>query len=130
MTTTYSLNLTAMLIAPMTFAFASMDETAGIDDRDPAQLLDAIQRFMGRTTVFCQAAGIHVPTTHSRIHTFLEGSLHQVEPPRGRPVPPQALGHPVPPSGGRRAVPPRRRREPQPHPRQLVGHGPDPRRGA
>lgn len=81
-TTTYSVNLTAMLIAPMTFAFASMDETSGIDDRDPAQLLDAIQRFMGRTTVFCQAAGIHVPTTHSRIHTFLEGSLHQVEPPR------------------------------------------------
>lgn len=81
-TTTYSVNLTAMLIAPMTFAFASMDETAGIDDRDPSQLLDAIQRFMGRTTVFCQAAGIHVPTTHSRIHTFLEGSLHQVEPQR------------------------------------------------
>lgn len=80
-TTTYSLNLTAMLIAPMTFAFATMDEATAVDDRDPAQLLDAVQRFMGRTTVFCQAAGIHVPTSHSRIHTFLEGSLHEVEPP-------------------------------------------------
>ena len=81
-TTTYSLNLTAMLIAPMTFAFATMDDSTGVTDRDPAQLLDAVQRFMGRTTVFCQAAGIHVPSSHSRIHTFLEGSLHEVEPPR------------------------------------------------
>ena len=80
-TTTFSLNLTAMLIAPMTFAFAEMDDSHRIDDRDPAQLLDAVQRFMGRTTVFCQAAGIHVPASHSRIHTFLEGSLHEVEPP-------------------------------------------------
>lgn len=80
-TTTFSLNLTAMLIAPMTFAFAEMDDSHRIDDRDPAQLLDAVQRFMGRTTVFCQAAGIHVPASHSRIHTFLEGSLYEVEPP-------------------------------------------------
>src|SRR5699024_1606349 len=80
-TTTSSLNLTAMLIAPMTFAFAQMDDSSGVTDRDPAQLLDAVQRFMGRTTVFCQAAGIHVPASHSRIHTFLEGSLHEVEPP-------------------------------------------------
>src|SRR5699024_5635717 len=81
-TTTYSLNLTAMLIAPTTFALASMDEATRIDDGDPAQLLDAVQRFMGRTTVFCQAAGIHVPRSHSRIHTFLEDSLHEVEAPR------------------------------------------------
>src|SRR5699024_11233771 len=40
-TTTYSLNLTAMLIAPMTFAFAQMDDSSGVTDRDPAQLLDA-----------------------------------------------------------------------------------------
>ncbi|WP_087484845.1 phospholipase D family protein [Brachybacterium massiliense] len=80
-TTTYSLNLTAMLIAPMTFAFAQMDDSSGVTDRDPAQLLEAVQRFMGRTTVFCQAAGIRVPASHSRIHTFLEGSLHEVEPP-------------------------------------------------
>src|SRR5699024_5478287 len=81
-TTTYSLNLTAMLIAPTTFALASMDEATRIDDGDPAQLLDAVQRFMGRTTVFCQAAGIHVPRSHSPIHTFLEESLHAVEAPR------------------------------------------------
>ena len=80
-TTTYSLHLTAMLIAPMTFAFAQMDDSSVVTDRDPAQLLEAVQRFMGRTTVFCQAAGIHVPASHSRIHTFLEGSLHEVEPP-------------------------------------------------
>lgn len=80
-TTTFSLNLTAMLVAPMTFAFAEMEDSSHIDERDPAQLLDAVQRFMGRTTVFCQAAGIHVPASHSRIHTFLEGALYEVEPP-------------------------------------------------
>lgn len=88
-TTTYSLNLTAMLIAPMTFALAGVQDTTDMTGRDPAQLLDAVQRYMGRTTVFCQAAGIHVPATHSRIHTFLEGSIHQVEPPREN-----ALFHP------------------------------------
>lgn len=89
-TTTYSLNLTAMLIAPMTFALATHDDnTTGIDDRDSTQLLDAVQRFMSRTTVFCQAAGVHVPATHSRIFTFLEDSLHQVEPLREK-----ALFHP------------------------------------
>ena len=40
-TTTYSLNLTAMLIAPMTFALASMDEATRIDDGDTLQLSDA-----------------------------------------------------------------------------------------
>src|SRR5699024_10117189 len=57
--------------------------------RAHSQLHDAVQRYNGRTTVFCQAAGIHVPATHSRIHTFLEGSIHQVEPPREH-----ALFHP------------------------------------
>lgn len=88
-TTTYSLNLTAMLIAPMTFALAGEGDAGGLADRDPAQLLDAVQRYMSRTTVFCQAAGIHVPASHSRIHTFLEDSIHQVEPPRAG-----ALFHP------------------------------------
>src|SRR5699024_11706664 len=39
------------------------------------------------TTLF--RSGIHVPRSHSRIHTFLEDSLHEVEAPRER-----ALFHP------------------------------------
>lgn len=79
--TTYSLDLTAMLIAPMTFAFSNVDDARHIGSGDPVQMLDAVKRHIGHTTVFCQAAAIHVPPTHSRIHAFLEDSIFQVEPP-------------------------------------------------
>ena len=79
--TTYSLDLTAMLIAPMTFAFSNVDDARHIGSGDPVQMLDAVKRHIGHTTVFCQAAAIHIPATHSRIHAFLEDSIFQVEPP-------------------------------------------------
>lgn len=79
--TTYSLDLTAMLIAPMTFAFSNVDDARHIGSGDPVQMLDAVKRHIGHTTVFCQAAAIHVPATHSRILAFLEDSIFQVEPP-------------------------------------------------
>lgn len=86
--TTYSLNLTAMLLAPLTFALAEPDAVGAVD-ADPLRLLDAVQCHIGHTTVFVQAGGIGVPTSHSRIHTFLEDSVVQVEPPH-----PQGLFHP------------------------------------
>lgn len=86
--TTYSLNLTAMLLAPLTFALADPDRTEDLH-RDPFALLDAVQRHIGNTTVFVQAGGIAVPHSHSRIFTFLEDSVVPVEPPN-----PQGLFHP------------------------------------
>lgn len=79
--TTYTLNLTAMLIAPMTFALGEVDDADQLHRTDPVRLLDAVQRHVEHTTVFVQAGGIHVPASHSRIHTFLEDSIHEVEPP-------------------------------------------------
>lgn len=87
--TTYSLNLTAMLVAPMTFALGDIDDARALDSGDPVQILDAVQQHVERTTVFCQAAAIHVPTSHSRIHAFLEDSIFQVEP-----IKENALFHP------------------------------------
>lgn len=78
--TTYSLNLTAMLVAPMTFALGDVDDARDLGSRDPVQLLDAVKQHIGHTTVFCQSAAIHVPASHSRIHAFLEDSIFQVEP--------------------------------------------------
>lgn len=86
--TTYSLNLTAMLLAPLTFALADPDGAEDLQ-RDPIALLDAVQRHIGHTTVFVQAGGIAVPRSHSRIFTFLEDSVVPVEPPA-----PQGLFHP------------------------------------
>lgn len=87
--TTYSLNFNALLVAPMTFALADVSDASAVNQRDPAQLVDAVKRYMGRTTVFCQAAGIHVPATYSRLTAFLEDSIQEVEPPQDR-----ALFHP------------------------------------
>ena len=86
--TTYSLNLTALLLAPLTFALAE-PESADAADADPLRLLDAVERHIDHTSVFVQAGGLSVPTSHSRIHTFLEDSVVQVEPPD-----PQGLFHP------------------------------------
>ncbi|QCP04585.1 phospholipase D family protein [Brevibacterium sp. CS2] len=90
--TTYTLNLTAMLVAPMTFALAEVDDAAaaeGADSFDAVRVLDAVERHISHTTVFVQSGGIHVPRNFSRIYTFLEDSVHEVEPPREK-----ALFHP------------------------------------
>lgn len=80
--TTYSLTLTAMLIAPMTFTLGTVDDADALASADPVRLLDAVERHVEHTTVFVQAGGIHVPTSHSRIHAFLEDSIHEVVAPR------------------------------------------------
>ncbi|MFC7375595.1 phospholipase D family protein [Brachybacterium sp. GCM10030268] len=80
--TTYSLNLTAILIAPMTFALHDVGDASTIPRQDPVELLDAAQKYLSRTTVFCQSAAIHVPSAYSRIFTFLEDSIVQVNAPR------------------------------------------------
>jgi hypothetical protein len=82
--TTYSLDLHALLLAPLSFALyeVSGDE---LDTIDPIKLLEAVRRYAGRITVFCQAGAIHVPSSYRRILTFAEDSVRQVLPPdRGR----------------------------------------------
>lgn len=80
-TTTYSLDLTASLIAPLSFAAASSQNVLKDLTNRPVELLDAVQRYIDRTTVFVQAGGIHVPGSHSRILAFLEDSVVEVQPP-------------------------------------------------
>jgi hypothetical protein len=79
--TTYTLGLTATLIAPMTFAAAAAQDVLAEVEQPSIHMLDAVQRYVDRTTVFVQAGGIHVPQSHSRVLTFLEDSIHEVEPP-------------------------------------------------
>lgn len=89
--TTYSMNLTALLIAPLSFALVEPDgfsglapeeDTAPASDIDPVQLLESVRRYADRTTIFCQAGGIHVPQFRP-ILTFIEDSIVEVMPPRG-----------------------------------------------
>lgn len=81
--TTYTLDLTTLLLAPL--SMAAYDQTEeGIDNASPHELLEAIRRYAGRTTVFCQAGGIHVPSTYRKLTVFAEESIIEVAPPPGR----------------------------------------------
>jgi hypothetical protein len=81
--TSYSLDLTAMLLAPLSFALYDHhgDDMLSID---PVRLLEAVRRHTEHTTVFCQAGGIHVPAAYRPILTFIEDSVLEVMPPAGR----------------------------------------------
>ena len=80
--TTFSLDLTALLLAPMSFA---LHETAqDIDQIDPIALLEALRRYADRTTVLCQAGGIHLPPKFSPLLQFLEDSVIAVRAPTPR----------------------------------------------
>ncbi len=79
--TTYSLNLTALLLAPLSFALFDQGNADDIGAVDPIRLLDAVRRHADHTTVFCQAGGIHVPGNYRSILTFVEDSVLEVMPP-------------------------------------------------
>lgn len=79
--TTYSLNLTALLLAPLSFALFDQGNADEIGAVDPIRLLEAVRRHADHTTIFCQAGGIHVPGTYRSILTFVEDSVLEVMPP-------------------------------------------------
>lgn len=76
--TTYSLNLTALLLAPLSFALFDQGNADEIGAVDPIRLLEAVRRHAQHTTVFCQAGGIHVPSKYRSILTFVEDSVLEV----------------------------------------------------
>jgi hypothetical protein len=78
--TTYSLNLTALLLAPLSFALFDQGSADDIGAVDPIRLLESVRRYADHTTVFCQAGGIHVPTNYRSILTFVEDSVLEVMP--------------------------------------------------
>lgn len=78
--TTYSLDLTALLLAPMTFAVHD-DDIGNLDAIDPIKLLEAVRRHAEHTTVFVQAGAIAVPGTYRRLLTFSEECVQEVTPP-------------------------------------------------
>lgn len=81
--TTYRLDLTSLLLAPLSMAAYEQAE-GGIENAAPHELLEAIRRYADRTTVFCQAGGIHVPSTYRKLTVFAEEAIVEVAPPPGR----------------------------------------------
>lgn len=78
--TTYSLNLTALLLAPLSFALFDEAVSDDVGTVDPIRVLEAVRRHADHTTVFCQAGGMHVPSNYRSILTFVEDSVLEVMP--------------------------------------------------
>jgi hypothetical protein len=83
--TTYSLDLLALLTAPLAFTFFDYeaDEARGGPIPDPLALLEALRRYAGRISIFCDAGRISVPRTVQRLYSELEGSVFAVGAPAG-----------------------------------------------
>ena len=77
--TSYSLDLYALVSAPLAFALfdSETNEDATINI---AALLEAVRRHSDRIDVFCQAGQIALPAAYRPIVAYLEESVHEVAP--------------------------------------------------
>jgi len=76
--TTYSLDLYALMTAPLAFALFDAETSADDGATDIAALLEAIRRYSERIDVFCQAGQIALPANYRPIVAYLEGCVHGV----------------------------------------------------
>ncbi|MEZ6128125.1 MAG: phospholipase D family protein [Planctomycetaceae bacterium] len=81
--TTYTLDLTALLAAPVAFAFANCQDEDGRPLLEPLALLKAVRQHAHRMCLFCQAGRIHVPRRYQPLLASLEGSVVEAVAPRG-----------------------------------------------
>jgi len=81
--TTFTLNLMALLVAPLAFTFFDWEQDSGEPTTNPNALLEAIRRHADRIPVFCQACHIAVPGANRKFFSYLENSVHEVRPVRG-----------------------------------------------
>lgn len=83
--TTFTLDLTAALVAPMAFAAFALDGA----EQNPIAVMEAVRRSAARIDIFCQAGMMTVPKQGSTLVAFLEPMVHEVRRPK-----PGALFHP------------------------------------
>jgi hypothetical protein len=83
-TTTFSLDLMALLAIPVSFTFFQLKDQDGPPQVDPLALLEALRRYAGKITVFCQAGQIHVPKHVQLLLGYLENSVYAVQAPHWR----------------------------------------------
>jgi len=78
--TTFSLDLLALMTAPLGFTLFEAESDSG--SPDSLALIESIRRYAGRISIFCQEGRIHIPKEYGQpLFTFLEGSVFQVHPP-------------------------------------------------
>jgi hypothetical protein len=74
--TTFTLDLTAALVAPLAFAAHHVSTSS-----DPIAVLEAVRSTSERVTVFAQVGHLRVPNTPSDLMAFLERMVHPVRAP-------------------------------------------------
>ncbi|WP_354699054.1 hypothetical protein DSM112329_04758 [Paraconexibacter sp. AEG42_29] len=79
--TTFSLDLDALLLAPL--AFALFDVDAGSADADPIALLAAITSYARKMAIYTDAAHICVPSKERPLMQLLESTIRPIEMPDG-----------------------------------------------
>lgn len=79
--TSYTLDLIALLTAPLAFTFFDAHDEDGVPVTDPVALLEALRRHAENVTLFCQAGAIAVPKPEQTLLAYLEGSVVEVQPP-------------------------------------------------
>jgi hypothetical protein len=84
--TTFSLDLAALLTAPVGFALLDREATDGRPVTDPIALLEAVRRNADRIDIFCQAGMIALPPQFRPIVSYLESTVHEVVPPDSRAI--------------------------------------------
>ena len=77
--TSFTLDLMALLTAPLAFTFFDAHDDNGDPVADPVALLEALRRHAENITLFCQAGAIGVPKPQQRLMAYLEGSVFEVQ---------------------------------------------------
>lgn len=86
--TTYSLDLPALLVAPLSLALIECEDKDKAL-KDPVALLESLRRCAGKLTIFCQKGGIHIPSMKSLLYSYLENMIVEVNAPH-----PKGVFHP------------------------------------
>lgn len=76
--TTFSLDLLALLTAPVAFTLFEHDSQRA----DPLKLLHTMRHYAEKICVFCQAGQIKIPTQHRLLYSYLEDSVFEIASPR------------------------------------------------
>jgi hypothetical protein len=79
--TTFSLDLLALLITPLSFALFDWESGEGGVTRNPAALLEAVRRYADRMTIVCQAGQMRAPRAGELLLVHLEDAVHEATAP-------------------------------------------------
>lgn len=80
--TTFTLDLPALMSAPVAFAMLDRESADGAAATDPMALMQAVRAYAERITVFCHAGMVALPPRFQPLLVYLEPSVHEVLAPR------------------------------------------------